>query len=237
MLINYINNNHFNLLYSKKYNLDNICLIENLKDIKKPKNKEISFEGKTFNFEYTDSSFYSSKNIYNEINNFLRSIKLNKASIENKIKKYPKMDYNQILSFFDIKYPERMDSKVKNYSKLRQRFRKIASKFLLNENGRLCIKNPLNKPEENDMIYKIPLKIEINNIVNNIHINNNHCGIKQTVNKLYIDKWYWHGINEYVRSFINECPNCSNPGKFKRFKRINKIIMDNGQHFRYIGNL
>ena len=67
------------------------------------------------------------------------------------------MDYNQILSFFDIKYPECMDTKVKNFSKLRQRFRKIASKFLLNENWRLCIKNPLNKPEESNMIYKIPL--------------------------------------------------------------------------------
>lgn len=34
MLINFINNNHFNLLYSKNYNIDNVCLIENLNDIK-----------------------------------------------------------------------------------------------------------------------------------------------------------------------------------------------------------
>ena len=98
------------------------------------------------------------------------------------------MNHNQILSFFDITYPKCMDSNTKNYIKLRNRFRKIASKFLLNENDRLCIQNALNKPEEKYLIYKIPLKIEIKNIVNKIHINNNHCGIKQTVNKLYINK-------------------------------------------------
>ena len=142
MLINYINNNHFNLLYSKNFNLDNICLFENLKDIKKGNNIEINFEGKKLNFDYIDSSYYSSENIYNELYIYLRSIKLNKDAIDRKKKQYPKMDYNQILSYFDIKYPERLDIKVKNYSKLRQRFRKIVKKFEINENGRLCIKNP-----------------------------------------------------------------------------------------------
>ena len=61
MLINYINNNHFNLLYSKNFNLNNIFLFENLKDIKKVNNKEIKFEGKKINFNYIDSSYYSLK--------------------------------------------------------------------------------------------------------------------------------------------------------------------------------
>ena len=43
MLINYINNNHFNLLYSKNYNIDNVCLIENLKDIKTKKYYKINY--------------------------------------------------------------------------------------------------------------------------------------------------------------------------------------------------
>ena len=51
ILINYINNNYFNLLCSKDLNLNNICLIQNLKGIKRPKNKEINFEGKRLNFE------------------------------------------------------------------------------------------------------------------------------------------------------------------------------------------
>ena len=46
MLINYINNNHFNLLYSKSFKLENICLIENLNDIKHSKNKEIYLKEK-----------------------------------------------------------------------------------------------------------------------------------------------------------------------------------------------
>ena len=46
------------------------------------------------------------------------------------------MSYNQALSFFDIKYPERMDKKIKNYIKLRQKFRKIAAKFILDKNQR-----------------------------------------------------------------------------------------------------
>ena len=237
MLINYINNNHFNLLYSKNYNIENICLFENLKDIKSKKNYKIKYIGEKLKYEYVECAFYNSKNIYNEIYNYLQSINLNKNLIEKKIKKYPKMSYNQALSFFDIKYPERMDKKIKNYIKLRQRFRKIAAKFILDENQRLCIKNPLNKKEEIDIVYKIPLKIEIDNLINNIHINNNHSGVKQTVNKLYAEKWYWHGINEYVTSFIKLCPKCCNPGKYKKFKRINKIIMDNGPHYRYIGDL
>ena len=50
MLINYINNNHFNLLYSKSFNLYIICLFENLNDIKNSKSKEIKFEGEKIKF-------------------------------------------------------------------------------------------------------------------------------------------------------------------------------------------
>lgn len=89
-----------------------------------------------------------------------------------------------------------MNKKIKNYIHLRQRFRKIAAKFILDENQRLCINNPLNKKDEKDIVYKIPLKLEIDNLINYIHINNNHSGVKQTVNKLYTENWYWHGINE-----------------------------------------
>ena len=89
MLINYINNNHFNLLYSKNYNIDNVCLIENLKDIKTKKYYKINCVGEKLKYEYIDCTFYNSKNIYNEIYNYLQSIYLNKNLIENKIKKYP----------------------------------------------------------------------------------------------------------------------------------------------------
>ena len=49
------------------------------------------------------------------------------------------MSYNKVLSYFDIKYPACMDKNAKNYIKLRQRLRKIAAKFILNENDHLCI--------------------------------------------------------------------------------------------------
>ena len=159
MLINSINNNHFNLLYSKNYNIENICLIEKLKDIKIQKNNKIQFTGEKLTFEYVDCSFYNLINIYNEIYKYLQSIKLNKNLTDNKIKKYPKMSYNQVLSYFDIKYSARNDKYVKNYIKLRQRFRKIASQIILNENDRLCTKNPLNKDKEKNLLYKIPLKL------------------------------------------------------------------------------
>ena len=77
MLINYINNNHFNLLYSKNYNIENICLLENLKDIKKQYYNKINFAGEKITYEYIDCSFYNSIDIYNEINKYLQSIKLN----------------------------------------------------------------------------------------------------------------------------------------------------------------
>ena len=79
-----VNNNHFNLLYSKNYNIDNVCF---------------KYIDEKLKYEYVDCSFYNSKNIYNEIYNYLQSIYLNKNLIENKIKKYPKMSYNQTLFF------------------------------------------------------------------------------------------------------------------------------------------
>ena len=80
------------------------------------------------------------------------------------------MSYNQVLSYFDIIYPALMDKKVKNYIKLRQKFRKIAAKYTLDENDRLWIINPLNKNEEKNLLYKIPLKIELNNLLGNTHV-------------------------------------------------------------------
>ena len=65
------------------------------------------------------------------------------------------MNYNQILSYFDIQYPKRLCAKDNKTLKLRQRFRKTASKYVLDEIERLCIKNPLNKTEEIEEIYKI----------------------------------------------------------------------------------
>lgn len=84
-------------------------------------------------------------------------------------KKYLKMHYNQILSYFNKTYPTRLQGKDKEIEKNRRKFRKIGSKYTLNENGCLCIINPLNNKDEINKTYKIPLINEKNILVNHIH--------------------------------------------------------------------
>jgi len=43
---------------------------------------------------------------------------------------------------------------------MRRKFRKLAFKFIINTDNRLCIKNPLKKISDESEPYKIPLQSE-----------------------------------------------------------------------------
>ena len=59
-----------------------------------------------------------------------------------------------------FKLSKRLDGNNPNISKQRQNFRKYLKNYKLNENNRLCIKNPLNRDEETELYYKIPFSHE-----------------------------------------------------------------------------
>ena len=40
-----------------------------------------------------------------------------------------------------------------------------------------------------------------------------------------------------IQDIINTCPYCTNPTKFKKLKKRNKIIIENGPHYRYVADL
>ena len=55
------------------------------------------------------------------------------------------MHYNQILTKFEIYYPQYMKGDNNKKDKMRRKFRKLAFKFIINTDNRLCIKNPIKK--------------------------------------------------------------------------------------------
>ena len=95
------------------------------------------------------------------------------------------MALNQILSLFNIKYPERMVGQNEAEGKQRKNFRKEAEKFKLDENNRLCVLNPLNNKNQDNLYFKIPFLHEKNVLIRDIHLNYNHCGTIQLVNYLH----------------------------------------------------
>ena len=234
MIIHYITNFHFELIFDKNYNTNDSCITKDINKFDKIKtNQNIKFSGTEYNFKYIETNFNNNKNIYDDIYKFLKSIKHNQIEIDKLKKKYPKMQINQIYSKFNLYYPKCLN----NNDKKKRKFRKLASKFILDNNGRLCIVNPINNKNNSSDIYKIPLANEKITLVKNFHYNNSHSGRNVTVQLLLDNKWYWHGINTDVLSIIKSCPGCANKNKFKKIFKNNKIIIEEGPHFRYIADL
>jgi hypothetical protein len=135
------------------------------------------------------------------------------------IKDHPKWHINQILSTFDLEYPE--DIKIKSLKNLEKRkvLRKEAGKYILDKTNRLNIKNPLNKEDEDNNYYKIPFIHEKEIIVMQAHNENNHCGRIAIVNFLHQAKWYWYGMNQDIQNIIKTCTICNQPNKYKSLKK------------------
>ena len=160
MILLYKNNNHFDLLYDSNNLIQNQILYESYDkiNIKKDINKnKIKSEGTKFESKYVLCKFKSSEMLYDEIANYLKSIQKYDTQIKKEINIHPKWHYNQILSLFNIKYPERMVGQNEAKGKQRKNFRKEAEKFKLDENNRLCVLNPLNNKNQDNIYFKIPL--------------------------------------------------------------------------------
>ena len=124
-----------------------------------------------------------------------------------------------------------------NTQEKRKNFRKCLEEYILNNNNRLCILNPLKKLEEKENYYKIPYEHEKDIIINDIHSINNHSGRDLTYQNILKKGWYWYGMVSDINNFIKLCPNCNTSNKFKKLKVAKKIIIENGPHYRYIADL
>ena len=107
------NGNHYDLIYPKRDDMKNKKLYKHPTDMNS--NLKTNIEIYFFDFNKTDNKYVlvnypKSENIYNEIYDFLLSFKRHKTEIENLMIKYPFMNYNQILSYFKLIYPERINS-------------------------------------------------------------------------------------------------------------------------------
>ena len=240
MILSFHNNNYFDLIYSTHENIEKTVLNLNISEVKINrclKNKDIKFTGIKFERKYVECKFKNSTTLYDEIFEFLKSIESHKEDIAKLVLKYPNQHYNQILSQFPLKYPKRLDGNDPSTIQKRKIFRKNLNSYILNENMRLCVINPLNRDNESNVIYKIPYKHEKEILINDNHSNYNHCGRIATLENLNKEKWYWFGITNDVQNYINLCPFCNNSGKYKKLHGKNKIIIDNGPHYPYIVDL
>ena len=92
----------------------------------------------------------------------MKSIQKYELEINKKKLEHPLWHINQILALFNIKYPKRMLGKNSTDDKKRQIFRKQASKYILDENNRLCVLNPINETNKKEKFitkYHIITKI------------------------------------------------------------------------------
>ena len=111
MILSYHTNYHFELIYSTQENQQDNILYESINDIKlnkKISKDDINLTGQCFKNYYVECRSENMKNLYNEIYQFLLSI----SGYEKEIKllqiQNPNWHYNQILSKFNLQYPERM---------------------------------------------------------------------------------------------------------------------------------
>jgi len=140
IILLYINNRHYNLIYPKRNNQKNKKLYSSPDKIDKATN--VSFINKKFEIlktkeQYVRVKYRGSEYIYDEIARFLESIEKNKDEINKKILKYPNMNINQIYSYFDLCYPERMIGESLAFSKKRKVFRDLCNNFKLDNTKRL----------------------------------------------------------------------------------------------------
>ena len=219
---------------------DNIALVSSVKDLKVNHNinlKNIQIACENINNKYVETNMPSTKFLYDELAIFLFRIKEHQDEIKILIAQNPDWNYNYILSKFNIKYPHRLEGKDSKSHDKRKAFRKYLNSYKLNENNRLCVLNPLNKINKKSKYYNIPYKHEKDILINEHHSKYNHCGRDQTYENLLKDNWYWYGITRDIQAFINSCPSCNNANKFKKLKGKNKIIIENGPHYRYVADL
>ena len=101
---------------------------------------------------------------------------INELKIQNK-----NWHYNQILSKFDLKYPKRLEDKnISNILEKRKSFRKCIDTYKIDKNNRLCILNDDLIRNRQEKYFKIPYKHEKDIIINDCHVNYNHCGRDNT---------------------------------------------------------
>ena len=239
MLLHYLNNNHFNLLYDKNIELNKQEKKFEALSIKNKKNNTkdiIKYEGKKFSNNYVLTKYKGGETIYDEISNYLKSIQKNENLINIQKNNHPKWHINQIYALFNLEYPERLSNQSDNNKDKRRIFRKEAEKYKLDKNNRLTILNPLNK-DNDEIYYKIPFLHEKDILVMQIHIDNNHAGRDAVIELLHKENWYWYGMNKDIANIIKICPLCNKPFKFKSLSKKKKIILDEGPHFRYVADI
>ena len=105
----------------------------------------IKYQGNIFKNSYVKTKFKGSDIFYDEISNFLKSKQKYEDQINLEKKKHPKWHENQILSLFNLNYPDWMCGKSQESIEKRKVFKKELKNYILDNNNRLLVINPLKR--------------------------------------------------------------------------------------------
>ena len=84
---------------------------------------------------------------------------------------------------------------------------------------------------------KIYHHISTKNIINEYHASYNHYGRDNIFENILNGNWFWLRIKKDIEIYIELCPHWNTGNRFKQLKGENKIIIENGPHYRYVEDI
>ena len=206
--LQFINNNHFNILYPQQYNFN---ISKKAMDITKLESKKIEINSDNkdiipsyFNFKYVKYPRYK-ENKYNEIYTYLKYNILpeNLNNIEkarrrqknkNKFRKHVKDKYKLINNrlYYNLSIFLKKDEKREKEEKISD---KIEDESEINNNKKNLV----------SIWKKIPYENEVIPICENIHELTKHGHLKLCQDLLFKSDYYWEGYSKTMKEVIKNC--------------------------------
>ena len=88
----------------------------------------------------------------------------------------------------------------------------IQDKYVVEGERLYIMKNKLNGKYKK---YLIPFAKEINGIIDEVHKQNKHCGVEDTIKYVEYKNIYWVSMFDDITEYINNCEICKNKNKDK----------------------
>ena len=211
ILIEFYNDNHYNLLRIKNENT--IIKNKNSKTKVCKNNLIIDYNHKNNIIKIKTNDFViieNKENFYNDIYKYLLSKKSN--------------TYDNKINWKNVYYPKIIcDEKVKTKKdKKKQNFRLQADKYTIGDDNRLYLKklNLSNKIE----LYKIPFQSEVFSLFYKNHDLKGHINYKRIINEIKESKYTWKSLRCDALNYVKECADCIKSKGGKPIKSMPKKI-------------
>ena len=225
LIINYVNNSHYNLLKLKLNSNKKMNYQNNTKEIQEKKFNNNNINTNLSPRIYSKDIDYKLKNVlinvgeninyYDDVFNYLISLEKSKYTTKN----------NEVhIHWSNLQYPKDLcnnNLSQKAIDKKKYNYRKKAKNYIL-ESNLIFFTGYAGK---NNCRLRVPFYNEKYNILANAHINNGHIGINRTVDKIKEAGFFWETMLDDVKEYIGNCSKCILSKKGKNInQKVKKII-------------